>query len=108
MAAPHQECRLGFQKVSRVGGGSYGMIRGVRLAFLGALLLALDACAVPDRQPDLDNIAANVEQTQEGDFGESLTNMNEPGDKPREAQEIHDDLAQQPLYPLGDRTERER
>jgi len=84
------------------------MIRGVKLALLGALLLALDACAVPDRQPDLDNIAANVEQTQEGDFGEFLTNLNEAGDKAREAQEIHDDLAQLPPYLNGDRTERER
>jgi outer membrane protein OmpA-like peptidoglycan-associated protein len=84
------------------------MIRGVKLALLGASLLALGACAVPDRQPDLDNIAANVEQTQEGDFGEFLTNLNEAGDKGREAQEIHDDLAQLPPYLNGDRTERER
>jgi outer membrane protein OmpA-like peptidoglycan-associated protein len=84
------------------------MTRGVKLALLGACLLALGACAVPDRQPDLDNIAANVEQTQEGDFGEFLTNLNEAGDKAREAQEIHDDLAQLPPYLNGDRTERER
>jgi outer membrane protein OmpA-like peptidoglycan-associated protein len=84
------------------------MTRGVKLALLGASLLALGACAVPDRQPDLDNIAANVEQTQEGDFGEFLTNLNEAGDKAREAQEIHDDLAQLPPYLNGDRTERER
>ncbi|HEY1382105.1 MAG TPA: OmpA family protein [Dongiaceae bacterium] len=84
------------------------MTRGVKLALLGACLLALGACAVPDRQPDLDNIAANVEQTQEGDFGEFLTNLNEAGDKAREAQEIHDDLAQLPPYLNGNRTERER
>ena len=48
------------------------MTRGVKLALLGASLLALGACAAPDRQPDLDNIAANVEQTQEGDFSEFL------------------------------------
>jgi len=84
------------------------MTRGVKLALLGASLLALGACAVPDRQPDLDNIAANVEQTEEGDFGEFLTNLNEAGDKAREAQEIHDDLAELPPYLNGDRTERER
>lgn len=74
------------------------MTRGVKLALLGASLLALGACAAPDRQPDLDNIAANVEQTQEGDFGEFLTNLNEAGDKARRAQEIHDDLASVPPY----------
>ncbi len=36
-------------------------------------MFALGACAASDRQADLDNIAANVEQTQEGDFGEFLT-----------------------------------
>jgi outer membrane protein OmpA-like peptidoglycan-associated protein len=61
------------------------MTRGVRQALLGASLLVLGACAAPDRQPDLDNIAANVEQTQEGDFGEFLTNLNEAGDKARRA-----------------------
>jgi outer membrane protein OmpA-like peptidoglycan-associated protein len=74
------------------------MIRGVKLALLGASLLALDACAATDRQPDLDNIAANVEQTQEGDFGEFLTNLNEAGDKARRAQELHNELAEVPSY----------
>jgi outer membrane protein OmpA-like peptidoglycan-associated protein len=74
------------------------MTRGLKLALLGASLLALGACAAPDRQPDLDNIAANVEQTQEGDFGEFLYNLNEAGDKARRAQEIHDDLAAAPPY----------
>lgn len=74
------------------------MTRGVELALLGASLLVLGACAAPDRQPVLDNIAANVEQTQEGDFGEFLTNLNEAGDKARRAQEIHDELAAVPPY----------
>jgi outer membrane protein OmpA-like peptidoglycan-associated protein len=74
------------------------MTRGVKLALLGASLLALSACAAPDRQADLDDIAANVEQTQEGDFGEFLTNLNEAGDKARRAQEIHDELADVPPY----------
>lgn len=74
------------------------MTRGVKLALLGASLFALGACAAPDRQPDLDNIAANVEQTQEGDFGELLHNLNEAGDKARRAQEIHDELAGAPPY----------
>lgn len=74
------------------------MTRGVKLALLGASLLALGACAAPDRQPDLDNIAANVEQTQEGDFGEFLYNLNEAGNKARRAQEIHDELADVPPY----------
>ena len=74
------------------------MTRGLKLALLGASLLALGACAAPDRQPDLDNVAANVEQTQEGDFGEFLYNLNEAGDKARRAQEIHDDLAAVPPY----------
>ena len=84
------------------------MNRGVKLTLLGAFLLALAACAVPDRQPDLDNIAANVEQTREGDFGEFLYNLNEAGDKAREAEEIHDDLAEVPPYMNADRTKRER
>jgi outer membrane protein OmpA-like peptidoglycan-associated protein len=74
------------------------MTRGLKLALLGASLLALGACAAPDRQADLDNIAADVEQTQEGDFGEFLTNLNEAGDKARQAQEIHDELAGAPRY----------
>jgi outer membrane protein OmpA-like peptidoglycan-associated protein len=74
------------------------MTRGVKLALLGASLFALGACAASDRQADLDNIAANVEQTQEGDFGEFLTNLNEAGDKARRAQEIHDELAAVPPY----------
>ena len=61
------------------------MTRGVKHALLGASLFALGACAASDRQADLDNIAANVEQTQEGDFGEFLTNLNEAGDKARRA-----------------------
>jgi outer membrane protein OmpA-like peptidoglycan-associated protein len=74
------------------------MTRGVKLALLGASLFALGACAASDRQPALDNIAANVEQTQEGDFGEFLTNLNEAGDKARRAREIHDELAEVPPY----------
>jgi outer membrane protein OmpA-like peptidoglycan-associated protein len=84
------------------------MTRGVKLALLGASLFALGACAVPDRQPDLENIAANVEQTREGDFGEFLYHLNEAGDKAREAEEIHDDLAEVPPYMNADRTQRER
>src|SRR5688500_5807154 len=61
------------------------MTRGVKHALLGASLFALGACAASDRQADLDNIAAHVEQTQEGDFGEFLTNLNEAGDKARRA-----------------------
>ena len=74
------------------------MTRGAKLALLGASLFALGACAASDRQADLDNIAANVEQTQEGDFGEFLTNLNEAGDKARRAQQIHDKLAEVPPY----------
>ena len=74
------------------------MTRGVKHALLGASLFALGACAASDRQADLDNIAANVEQTQEGDFGEFLINLNEAGDKARRAQEIHDELADVPPY----------
>jgi len=84
------------------------MTCGVKLALLGASLLALAACAVPDRQPDLDNIVANVEQTREGDFGEFLYNLNEAGDKAREAEEIQQDLAEVPTYLNADRTLRER
>ena len=65
------------------------MTRGLKLALFGASLLVLDACAASARQADLDTIAANVEQTQEGDFGEFLTNLNEAGDKARRAQEMY-------------------
>jgi len=84
------------------------MNRGVKLALLGAWLLALGACAAPDRQPDLDNIAANVEQTQEGDFGAFLTNLNEAGDKARRAQEIRDELAEVPPYLHASQTLRDQ
>ena len=92
------------------------MNRGVTLALRGVTQSAicalaagsLTACAVPDRQPDLDNIAANVAETQEGDFGEFLTNLNEAGDKAREADEIRQDLASVPPYLNADRTQRER
>ena len=73
------------------------MTRGGKLALLGASLLALEAGAA-DRQPALDNIAAYVDLTQEGVFGEFLTNLNEAGDKARRAQEIHDELAEVPPY----------
>ena len=88
-------------------GEEYGMTRGVKLALLGVLLFAPAACAVPDRQPDLDNITANVEQTREGDFGEFLYNLNEAGDKARRAEEIRDELAQVPPYMNASLTLRE-
>lgn len=85
------------------------MKRSVQLALAGACLLTLAACAVPDRQqPDLDNIAANIEQTREGDFGEVLYNLNEAADKSREADEIAEDLSSVPSYLNADLTERER
>ncbi len=80
---------------------------GVKLASLGAALFALTACAAPDRQPDLDNIAINVEQTREGDFGEFLYNLNEAGDKARRAEEIHAELAQVPSYMHASLVQRE-
>jgi outer membrane protein OmpA-like peptidoglycan-associated protein len=83
------------------------MTCGVKLALFGASLLALGACAVPDRQPDLENIAANVEQTREGDFGELVYNLNEAGDKARQAVEIHDELAEVPPYMNASLTLRE-
>jgi outer membrane protein OmpA-like peptidoglycan-associated protein len=83
------------------------MIRGVKLALLGASLLALAACAVPDRQPDLDAINATVEQTREGDFGEYLYHLNEAGDKARRAEEIQEELAQVPPYMNANLTLRE-
>ena len=97
-------------------GEEFGMYRGVTLARRGVSLAAsvalaaavLTACAVPDRQPDLDNITANVEQTREGDFGEFLYNLNEAGDKAREADEIREDLESVPPYINADRNERER
>ncbi len=72
------------------------MIGGVKLALLGASLIALAACAAPDRQADLDNIAANLEQTREGDFGAFLYDLSEAGDKARRAEAIYDELAQVP------------
>ena len=43
-----------------------------------------------------------------GDFGEVLYNLNEAGDKSREAEEIADDLASVPPYLNADATPRER
>lgn len=80
----------------------------LKLALPAICLIALSGCAVPDRQPDLDNISANVAQTQEGDFGDLLTNLNEAGDKARQAQEIHDDLAAVPPYLNADLNARTR
>ncbi len=84
------------------------MKRSAQLAFTAASLLTLAACAVPDRQPDLDNVAANVEQTREGDFGDLVYNLNEAGDKSREADEIAEDLGSVPPYLNADATARER
>ena len=97
MAAPHHDVPAAIQNTAGRG-KEYGMIRGVKLALLGPFLLTLEACAVPDRQPDLENIAVNVEQTREGDFGEFLHHLNEAGDKARRADEIQSDLGQVPPY----------
>jgi outer membrane protein OmpA-like peptidoglycan-associated protein len=64
------------------------MNRYFKLALLGTALLAVTACAAPNREPDLSNIQANVDKTYEGDFGELLYNLNQAGDKARTAEEI--------------------
>ncbi|WP_374309824.1 OmpA family protein [Dongia sp.] len=64
------------------------MNRYFKLALLGSALLAVTACAAPNREPDLSNIQANVDKTYEGDFGELLYNLNQAGDKARTAEEI--------------------
>lgn len=83
------------------------MTSRLQQTLLAAALFGLAGCAVPDRQPDLDNISANVAQVQDGDFGEFLTEANEAADKAREAQEIHDDLASVPPYLSADLNARE-
>ena len=68
------------------------MIREFKLLLLGSSLLAVAACAAPNREPDLSNIQSNVDQTREGDFGEFLYNLVEAEDKAREAQEIKESI----------------
>jgi outer membrane protein OmpA-like peptidoglycan-associated protein len=68
------------------------MIRNFKFALLGTALLAVTACAAPNREPDLSNIQANVDKTREGDFGDFLYNLNEAGDKSRRAEEIKADI----------------
>lgn len=70
----------------------------LKLALLGSCLLAVAACAAPNREPDLTNITTNVEATREGDFGEFLYNLVEAEDKAREAEEIHAAISEHPPY----------
>jgi outer membrane protein OmpA-like peptidoglycan-associated protein len=74
------------------------MKKQFKLALLGSCLLAVAACAAPNREPDLSNITANVEKTREGDFGEFLYNLVEAEDKAREAEDIHGAISQHPGY----------
>ena len=64
------------------------MNRYFKLALLGSALLAVTACAAPNREPDLSNIQANVDKTYEGDFGDLLYNLNAGADKAARAEEI--------------------
>jgi len=68
------------------------MIREFKFLLLGSSLLAVAACAAPNREPDLSNIQSNVDQTREGDFGEFLYNLVEAEDKAREAQDIKESI----------------
>lgn len=64
------------------------MIRSLKLVLLSSALLAVAACAAPNREPDLSNIQANVDKTREGDFGELLYNLDAAADKSERAEEI--------------------
>ena len=64
------------------------MNRYFKLALLGSALLAVTACAAPNREPDLSNIQANVDKTYEGDFGDLLYNLNAGADKAQRAEDI--------------------
>jgi len=84
------------------------MKNNLKLALLGSCLLAVAACAAPNREPDLSNITANVEKTREGDFGEFLYNLVEAEDKAREAEDIHGAISKHPGYLYTDLPLRQR
>ncbi len=85
-------------QLTSVPGGSRTMNKQLKLALLGSCLIAVAACAAPNREPDLSNISSNVAKTREGDFGEFLSNTVEAEDKAREAEEIHGQISQHPAY----------
>jgi len=68
------------------------MNRHFKLALLGSCLLAVAACAGPNREPDLTNIQTNVDKTREGDFGQFLYNLVEAENKAQQAEDIKADI----------------
>ncbi len=64
------------------------MNRHFKLALLGSCLLAVAACAAPNREPDLTTIQTNVDKTREGDFGQFLYNLVEAENKAQQAEDI--------------------
>jgi len=67
------------------------------MALLG-LTVGLGACATPDRQPQLDTIEANVDDTYEGEFGALLYNMYQAGLKAEQAADAKAHLESDPPY----------
>ena len=62
------------------------------------LTTVLAACAVPDRQPQLEEIQSNIDATYEGEFGALLYNMVQAGEKAEQAADAKAHLESDPPY----------
>ena len=62
------------------------------------LTTGLAACAVPDRQPQLEAIQSNIDATYEGEFGALLYNIYQAGQKAEEAADAKAHLESDPPY----------
>ena len=69
-----------------------------RSAAVLCLTTGLAACAVPDRQPQLDEIQSNIDATYEGEFGALLYNIYQAGVKAEEAADAKAHLESDPPY----------
>ena len=62
------------------------------------LTTVLAACAVPDRQPQLEEIQSNIDATYEGEFGALLYNIYQAGEKAEQAADAKAHLESDPPY----------
>ena len=69
-----------------------------RSAAVLCLTTVLAACAVPDRQPQLEEIQSNIDATYEGEFGALLYNIYQAGQKAEEAADAKAHLESDPPY----------
>jgi outer membrane protein OmpA-like peptidoglycan-associated protein len=74
------------------------MNRLLAAAAIVGMSVALAACEGPNREPQLNTMQSNVDQTYEGDFGELLYNMYQAGKKAEYAEDAKAHLEADPPY----------